>query len=76
MGINSKKINTQLDEILKNENIDNKGFSSILKETNILKDNKREVMPNFSSLLKSGTANDLDCHKRFRNQKSIFIKQL
>jgi len=68
LGIRVKE-NQFLDDLLKNENIDKKKFSMILKESKILSDENRKNMPDYSPIVQSSSLN-MNYHKRFRYQKS------
>jgi len=61
-----------LDELLKNENIDNKDFNKIIRESQIINDDRRKLMmSDYSPILQKSSLN-INFHKRNRHQKSIF----
>lgn len=55
--------------MLKNENVDNKKFCNLLRESKVLSDESRKNQPNFSSIIEKSSLN-MNYHKRFRHQKS------
>ena len=71
MGIKAKE-NQYINELLKNENIDKKNFSKIVRESQIVNDERRKNMPDYSPILQRSTLN-MNYHKRFRHQKSKLI---
>ena len=71
MGIKAKE-NQYLNHLLKNENIDKKDFSRIIRETQIINDDRRKTMPDFTPILEKSSLNN-NYHKRFRHQKSNLL---
>ncbi len=49
--------------------MDKKNFVNIIKETNILKDENQNKMPDYTAILQRSSLN-MDYHKRFRHHKS------
>jgi hypothetical protein len=50
LGIKAKE-NQYINELLKNENIDKKNFSKIVRESQIVNDDRRKNMPDYSPIL-------------------------
>lgn len=71
LGVKAKD-NVFLDEMLKNENIDKKKFSNMLRESKILSDESRKNYPDFTTIINNSSLN-MNYHKRFRHQKSNFL---
>lgn len=55
--------------MMERENLDKKNFVKIISESQILKNEDRKTMPDFTPILNRDN-NTKDEHKRFRDQKS------